>query len=69
MQHQAGGIRQVFLAARQFRLGALHFDGRERPDFHLRLIVFEQLLRQFQGLPFHPHVFVEADQVPIQPHH
>src|SRR6266446_2070317 len=60
------GDGQILLGSGQLGFRAHDFDGRQRADFHLFLVIAEQLLVQIHGLLVHLHHLVEADQVPIQ---
>ena len=66
LQNPRLGDGQILLGAGQLGLGAHDLDRRQRPDLHLLLVVAEQLVIQIHRLLFHPGVFIEAHQVPVQ---
>ena len=66
LQDPCLGDRQGLLSRRQLGLGADDGNWRQRPDFHLLLVIAQQLLVEIHGLLLDLHVFAEANEIPIQ---
>jgi hypothetical protein len=65
---QQGGlaVQELLLARGHLRVGADDFDGRQRADLNLLLIVLKQFPGQFQRLLLYFDVFTEANEVPVE---